>query len=1049
VKPITFISAGAGSGKTYRLTEYLQEELIKDAGEIRPEAVLATTFTKKAASELIERVRQKLIENGKISLSNSMEQALIGTVNSVCGRILKRYAFEAGLSPELEVIVEDEASILFAQALEQTITPKDVRHMNQMAWRLSQEDWRKEVHQVVNLARSNDIPADKLDNMADESITQLLAFFPSTSSRNFKTDLLKAIDQSIAEISASGDGFKNTLAYLDLLRFAKRGLEQDRLKWSDWAKLSKAEPSKKSLQHAMPVLDIAANFESNSKLHKDITDWISSVFSLAGRAMETYQLFKAQRGLMDFVDQEKQVLDIIDLPDVSSALAQELDLLMVDEFQDTSPIQLGVFMKLSELAKQTVWVGDVKQAIYGFRGSDPELMNSIVDGLQKTGGVFEILPKSWRSRPQLVHLTNDLFVPAFSDILAREKVELKPALVDYDQSALEFWMLDGKNQGLRCGALARGVSDLLNEGRMVMDKETKQLRPLRPNDIALLSRTNLKAAGYTNALIDLGIPVSISKEGLMQTPEAVLALACLRYLVDPSDSLASAEIISMNDLVDPETWLQDRLEYLANNHSAAKWGLNGSLQSQILQDLDKKRTRMLLFSPAEALEAVLQIGNIEQTVKTWGPTQERSVQRLANLEALRGYVMDYEDSCRRQRGAATAGGFILWLKTLAGAELDKRGRDEKVDAVQVLTHHSAKGLEWPVVICADLDTSPRDGYWGANMISDSELFDFQEPLAVRHIRYWVKPFGQQSKGINVYDRIKNSSIAEEAQEKQLAEAKRLLYVSITRARDLIILPMKKSGKGNHWLDILDADWLIPTNTEINLPCGETITCRRRELETLENVAQTIPENTFLWFGHDKKTPTAKISAMKSPSSFEPVPGAEIGKVIQFGKRLSIHGSPHPQMNIVGDALHGVFAFDFTSPGLADRKKIATKLINRYGLQTNLDTDELMTASENLQQLLKKEFQAEKYHPEWPIQNIQDNGQIVKGWVDLVIETPEGLVIIDHKSFPGSKEDMKKKALEYSGQLMAYKTALEAATGKPVLSQWINFAVSGYLVEINL
>ena len=107
---IHFISAGAGSGKTYTLTEKLEELLSK--GEVSPAGVIATTFTRLAAGELKERVRQKLIESGKLTTANQMEQSLIGTVNSVCGELLSRFTFEAGLPPDQTVVEESQGSVL-------------------------------------------------------------------------------------------------------------------------------------------------------------------------------------------------------------------------------------------------------------------------------------------------------------------------------------------------------------------------------------------------------------------------------------------------------------------------------------------------------------------------------------------------------------------------------------------------------------------------------------------------------------------------------------------------------------------------------------------------------------------------------------------------------------------------------------------------------------------------------------------------------------------------------------------------------------------------
>ena len=119
-KHIRFISAGAGSGKTYRVTEELQAMLAD--GSVSPSGVVATTFTRLAATELRERVRQKLIEDGNAAQAAQMGQALIGTVNAVCGELLGRFAFEAGLSPDQNVLDEEQGKRLFGAALESVLS---------------------------------------------------------------------------------------------------------------------------------------------------------------------------------------------------------------------------------------------------------------------------------------------------------------------------------------------------------------------------------------------------------------------------------------------------------------------------------------------------------------------------------------------------------------------------------------------------------------------------------------------------------------------------------------------------------------------------------------------------------------------------------------------------------------------------------------------------------------------------------------------------------------------------------------------------------------
>ena len=116
---ITFISAGAGSGKTYRLTEILHQELLSQ--QVQPAGVIATTFTRKAAAELRERVLSHLLEKNEIGLATAMGQARIGTVNSICGQLLERFAFEAGMPPQQRVLDENQAKVLLNQAVDRVL----------------------------------------------------------------------------------------------------------------------------------------------------------------------------------------------------------------------------------------------------------------------------------------------------------------------------------------------------------------------------------------------------------------------------------------------------------------------------------------------------------------------------------------------------------------------------------------------------------------------------------------------------------------------------------------------------------------------------------------------------------------------------------------------------------------------------------------------------------------------------------------------------------------------------------------------------------------
>jgi len=134
---LRFVSAGAGSGKTYRLTQILHEKL--SSGQATPGGVIATTFTRKAATELRERVRKALLEKGEFALANAMGQARIGTVNSVCGGFLERFAFEAGLAPEQRVLEEAQSGALVREAIDAVSDSATVQDIVEIARRLGIE----------------------------------------------------------------------------------------------------------------------------------------------------------------------------------------------------------------------------------------------------------------------------------------------------------------------------------------------------------------------------------------------------------------------------------------------------------------------------------------------------------------------------------------------------------------------------------------------------------------------------------------------------------------------------------------------------------------------------------------------------------------------------------------------------------------------------------------------------------------------------------------------------------------------------------------------
>lgn len=396
---LTFISAGAGSGKTHTLTEILHKEL--SSGAVRPAGVIATTFTRKAATELRERVRGYLLAQGAHGMANAMGQARIGTVNAVCGELLRRFAFEAGLPTEQTVLEEEQAKVLLRHAIDAVQESEDAVELLRLVDRLGIQEWEKQFSFLVSQVRSNAIDPDALPAFARENAEDLLKHLPRATRDDLDERLIASIDAATPALSAAAAATKKTADYLELAQKLRRGIHHGDAAWSDWVKISKMEPAAALRSVAQDIADNAGRAAEHPQLHADISAYLERLFVLCADVLRVYREIKRERGVLDFTDQERLLLQVLDDPTVAETLAEELDLLMVNEFQDTSPIQLALFLKLAGFAKRVYWVGDVKQAIYGFRGSDTALMEAIVRELGALGGTKQILDRSWRSRPPL------------------------------------------------------------------------------------------------------------------------------------------------------------------------------------------------------------------------------------------------------------------------------------------------------------------------------------------------------------------------------------------------------------------------------------------------------------------------------------------------------------------------------------------------------------------------------------------------------------------------------------------------------------------------
>ena len=1044
---VRFISAGAGSGKTYRLTRELEEALSE--GRVTPAAVLGTTFTVKAASELQDRVRTRLIRSGRPLLSAQMAQSLIGTVHSVCTRLLGRFAFELGLSPEINVAGVEDSARLFNQALDEVLSANRVHEMNLRAQRLSLVDdrrgtgWQDHVRSVAQEARSNDIDPADLPGMGPESAARFLGYFPEADCGAEAVDvLLGAIDEAIADIDLVTDTTKGSRTYVANLRSAAAELRRIDGKWTLWISLSKWAPTKRSEDAAIPVRAAAACYDRHVDFHADIRKYIEGVFTVAGETLDRFQKLKTARGLVDYPDMEQLMLRALDEPAVAERLSEEVRLLLVDEFQDTNPMQLALFMKFARFASEVVFVGDVKQAIFGFRGSDPELVGSTLNTLVPWGNTLDILGWSWRSRPSLVRYLNAVFREAFHrDGMTRDRVELSPQRKEkHDSPAVVRWNLPKGKQQMQADALALAISELVNSGQPVTDRETDEARAVVYGDIAVLATTNSHVQDIARALRKRRVPMKMTLAGLLETPEVCLARACLRRLNDPSDTLATAEIRALGACEEPEVWLADRLRWLASEEQDQAWA---EADDPIVSRIVHLRSQTMTQSPVEILARVLNYVGIRPIVTAWGPDAITAAQRQRNLDAFLHLSVEYENHCTSQHEAATLTGFLFWLENPTSPELDRQPVVTGGDAVHVLTYHRAKGLEWPVVVATDFHYKWKSRIWDVRVESASEGLDLDNPLDGRAIRFYPNVFGRNTKDVPVLDNILSSEEGAGAAAEAEAEGRRLAYVGMTRARDTLImaLPPTRPGSGA-WIYNFNSEHLLPTGKEHPLPDGEPISSAVVDLATAESEIPVPAPFTPAWFP-ERSPSELRLRERISPSHADPVDGATVGEMIEIGPRIAVHSD---DMDKVGTALHAVIAAELVNPHFEDAVDRAAELIRNGAGEGALSPRDAVDCAQRLMEEVHTRFAPSRMLVEHPVELIQDTGQVLRGWIDLVLETEHGWMVIDHKSSPRPRSEWGAEALEHSGQLTAYADALRGA-GLHCAGCWVHFPVSGGLVEV--
>ena len=1041
------VRAGAGSGKTTDLCKTVADAV---AGGLDPARVLATTFTKKAAAELKGRIQAKLLAGAKgrsarQQHADRLELAAIGTVHSVAHQMLSRYAIELGLSPRLEVITE-EASDRALSDLLGAIPTEAWQPLADGAERLGINDLHRRVLDLMAAKRGNQISdgdfTDQMNASADQ-VCQLLAPDGVATGEMSLSQLYDLAEQALASVDALTT---DVTAVTSKAKQKLRQLKSKRISlWGSYLEASKIKAGKKSGADALldPLRNHAAQVNRNPRLHSDIRDFASSLAAETIRLDDQYENYKKERGLVDFTDLEILLLKLLDDPSLAAQLSEDFDLVLVDEFQDTNPLQLAIFQQLRRLSPRSRWVGDPKQAIYGFRDTDPALVDDIWKNA--TDATRTELPNNHRSQRGLVQLVGALFSPLFGDDANQE-----PQNPGMDRG-VERWIFDSKNQTDDQMSLACGVSQLHAEGH-------------RFGDMAILERSNRQLQTIAGAFDQLGVPYLLASAGLFSTREGAIILAGLRLVADRNDSLGAATILHLLGKSDQNTpnWIGERLSSLrvadAKRAEAVAAGEEPIRNYQAPWDGDQRLAGIedidpTLLSPTLVLQRVIEAMKLPTLIQKWGDPARRS----SNLDSVLKHAREYEDLAIDSGEAATLGGLILCLEQLASVQLDYRYPPQGHDAVTLMTYHAAKGLEWPVVVLSGLSSDRAPDMW--KPVVDGGGQRETDPLEGRALRSWTwpfgvtdGPFGGQRKGSGLEDDALASDEGQTRAVRESEENLRLLYVGATRAKDKLVIA-HRTGK-YAWLEKLgNVDALIDPSLdpgEHPLPSIDTTYVMRRLSANLADECGFESRASERWIAMSEDLAQRECGKrFSSPSQETAGHGAESIRTQQLaGPSYFPASAEEDQYSAIGDAVHSYFAAlpSMGSLGSEQKERIAERCLNAFSVSGTFAPSDIVATGNRFTEWVETNFPDAKWLTEFPATASRSAGGKWNGTLDLVLELSDGsLAIIDHKSAPIRRQYCAAKAATYTGQLVAYKEMLHTDDRK-VVSTWIHFPLAGVVAE---
>ena len=825
------LEASAGTGKTRVLVDRYVRLL--EAG-VAPRNILAITFTRKAAAEMRQRVlatlRQRHREGGFTparwrEIRDGFGDIGISTIDAFCLALLHEFPLEAGVDPGFDLADETETPRFIEASLDRALAigrgvSLDDQEVALLFTELGEPRLRKALTALLDRRLVARDALNRFVRGRDMSVAAACARLQHAL-RGAIASIAGSDQASVRAFVASGPniaGFALLALEIEQL-MAPGGLPPARLRGlldrlSDLVLTQKGEARKRSAytkaqfrstadyeRHKAIVFGLGPHVQAAVEVfRKDINLVLArGVRRLFAIAEDEYRRTLDKHGVLDFSDLLERALKLLGQMEEFSRsryrLESRYEHVLVDEFQDTSRAQWRLVRELvrawaagdglshGPIPPSIFIVGDRKQSIYGFRDAEVTVLDSaaqFVDALRPEAPARAAMTRSYRSVHELLMFVNDVCIAIDKadrpDAFRYTEDDAFPVIEGAPREADAIAVITANSDRAQAEAVAGEIARLLQARVTIRDRQSGVRRPIGPGDIGVLFRTRESHVLFEAALAKRGVPYYVYKGlGFFDAEEIKDVLALVGYLADPFSHLRAAALLRSRIVRISDAGLK----ILAPDLAGAITGAPPAAADQLADD-DRERLRLVRESAgtwialadqwpaAELIDRVL--AESAYAVEIAGPG---FAQARENLKKIRGLIRRIQN-----RGYATLGRLSDYFAGLVAGGDESNAIIDAADAVNLMTVHAAKGLEFPVVFLVNIGK----GSGG----SRDDVRVAPAPFAVDEglSRRSGEAAEADEPQVTVSD---HESAGDRDDEKELEETKRLLYVALTRARDRLYL----------------------------------------------------------------------------------------------------------------------------------------------------------------------------------------------------------------------------------------------------------------------